>query len=318
MSSETEKENREGKKKSMTSALRPLLPLQTPPFAAASSAAAASSPSSDFALKSSKFYSFSETQHNSFSCQSSVIPFSPLSPSSRWVVGKRTFPQSPTSRQTWLCGYKSKDQDPCTSKNEKENEIHMLGFDDEVTTRIPTQAQSLVEGSESLRVSEFKPAQDVDYLQELLAIQQQGPRAIGFFGTRNMGFMHQELIEILSYAMVITKNHIFTSGASGTNAAVIRGALRAEMPELLTVILPQSLKKQPPESQELLSKVKNVIEKPYNDHLPLIEASRLCNMDILSHVQQVICFAFHDSRLLMETCQEAKEMRKIVTLFYLD
>lgn len=37
-----------------------------------------------------------------------------------------------------------------------------------------------------------------------MAIQQQGPRAIGFFGTRNMGFMHQELIEILSYAMVIT------------------------------------------------------------------------------------------------------------------
>ncbi|CAI9770935.1 unnamed protein product [Fraxinus pennsylvanica] len=153
---------------------------------------------------------------------------------------------------------------------------------------------------------------------ELLAIQQEGPRAIGFFGTRNMAFMHQELIEILSYALVITKNHIFTSGASGTNAAVIRGALRAEKPELLTVILPQSLKKQPPESQELLSKVKNVIEKPHNDHLPLIEASRLCNMDIISQVQQVICFAFHDSRLLMETCQEAKNMRKIVTLFYLD
>jgi hypothetical protein len=111
-------------------------------------------------------------------------------------------------------------------------------------------------------------------MQELLAIQQQGPRAIGFFGTRNMGFMHQQLIEILSYAMVITKNHIFTSGASGTNAAVIRGALRAEKPELLTVILPQSLKKQPPESQELLSKVQNLIEKPQYDHLPLIEASR--------------------------------------------
>ncbi|KAL5056696.1 hypothetical protein RYX36_037378 [Vicia faba] len=133
-----------------------------------------------------------------------------------------------------------------------------------------------------------------------------------------MGFMHQELIEILSYAMVITKNHIYTSGASGTNAAVIRGALRAEKPELLTVILPQSLSKQSPESQELLSKVKNVIEKPHNDHLPLLAASRLCNMDIISHVQQVICFAFHDSRLLMETCQEAKNMRKIVTLFYLD
>uniref|UniRef100_A0A7C8ZY46 Uncharacterized protein n=1 Tax=Opuntia streptacantha TaxID=393608 RepID=A0A7C8ZY46_OPUST len=194
----------------------------------------------------------------------------------------------------------------------------MFGSDDESGTKIPTQGQSVVEGSGALIMSEFKPALDVDYIQELLAIQQQGPRSIGFFGTRNMGFMHQELIEILSYAMVITKNHIYTSGASGTNAAVIRGALRAEKPELLTVILPQSLKKQPPESQELLAKVKNVIEKPHNDHLPLIEASRLCNMDIVSQVQQVICFAFHDSKLLMETCQEAKNLRKIVTLFYLD
>lgn len=54
-------------------------------------------------------------------------------------------------------------------------------------------------------------------------------------------------------------NHIFTSGATGTNAAVIRGALRAEKPDLLTVVLPQSLQKQPPESQELLSQVKVVL-----------------------------------------------------------
>jgi hypothetical protein len=41
-------------------------------------------------------------------------------------------------------------------------------------------------------------------LQELIAIQQNGPKALGFFGTRNMGFLHQNLIEILSYAMVLT------------------------------------------------------------------------------------------------------------------
>eukprot|EP00257_Ricinus_communis_P003046 XP_002514815.2 uncharacterized protein LOC8274257 [Ricinus communis] len=222
------------------------------------------------------------------------------------------------SNLTWLCGYMRRDQDMDSWKAEEENLVSMFGPDEDTGTQIPTQAQSLVEGSSTVVVAEYKPVPDVDYLQELLAIQQQGPRAIGFFGTRNMGFMHQELIEILSYALVITKNHIFTSGASGTNAAVIRGALRAEKPELLTVILPQSLKKQPPESQELLAKVQNVIEKPHNDHLPLIEASRLCNMDIISHVQQVICFAFHDSKLLMETCQEAKNLRKIVTLFYLD
>ncbi|EOY09697.1 PREDICTED: uncharacterized protein LOC18599247 isoform X1 [Theobroma cacao] len=222
------------------------------------------------------------------------------------------------SKQKWLSGHARRDQEMDGYRYEEENAVCLFSSDEDTGTQIPTQAQSIVEGSGAVMVSELKPVPDVDYLQELLAIQQQGPRAIGFFGTRNMGFMHQELIEILSYALVITKNHIYTSGASGTNAAVIRGALRAEKPELLTVILPQSLKKQPPESQELLSKVKTVIEKPYNDHLPLIEASRLCNRDIISNVQQVICFAFHDSKLLMETCQEAKSLRKIVTLFYLD
>ena len=133
-----------------------------------------------------------------------------------------------------------------------------------------------------------------------------------------MGFLHQQLVEILSYALVLTENHIFTSGATGTNAAVIRGALRAERPDLLTVVLPQSLSKQPEESRELLVQVENVVSMPKNDKLPLLEASRICNDDIVSRVQQVICFAFHDSNLLLDTCTEAKMMRKIVTLFYLD
>ena len=92
---------------------------------------------------------------------------------------------------------------------------------------------------------------ELDYLQELIAIQKDCPKEIGFFGTRNMGFLHQQLIEILAYALCLTGNHIFTSGATGTNAAVIRGSLRAERPELLTVVLPQSLSKQPAESREL-------------------------------------------------------------------
>ncbi|XP_021814057.1 uncharacterized protein LOC110756886 isoform X1 [Prunus avium] len=283
----------------MTAPLRLFLPLTT---------ITAYSSSSDFPSKSLKsFHSASPNFKVSYS--------SSLSSHHHTCTGNKT---PIRSKRKWLCGHMRRDQDIDSPSNEDNKGARMFGSDEEVGTQIPTQAQSVVEGSGAVLVSEFRPVADVDYLQELLAIQQQGPRAIGFFGTRNMGFMHQELIEILSYAMVITKNHIYTSGASGTNAAVIRGALRAEKPELLTVILPQSLKKQPPESQELLSKVKNVIEKPYNDHLPLLEASRLCNMDIISHVQQVICFAFHDSKLLMETCQEAKNLRKIVTLFYLD
>lgn len=56
--------------------------------------------------------------------------------------------------------------------------------------------------------------------------------------------------------MLWQDNHIYTSGAMGTNAAVIKGALRANRPDKLTVILPQSLKKQPYESQELLQQVR--------------------------------------------------------------
>ncbi|KAK9804117.1 hypothetical protein WJX73_000482 [Symbiochloris irregularis] len=164
---------------------------------------------------------------------------------------------------------------------------------------------------------EDRPA-DVDILAELIALQDDGPKDIGFFGTRNMGLLHQNLIEVLSYAMVLTDNHLFTSGATGTNAAVIRGALRAEKPHLLTVVLPQSLGCQPPESQELLTKVRNVIEMPQNDKLQLFEASRICNRDIVQRVRQILCFAFHDSRLLLQTCEEAQAARKMVTLFYLD
>ena len=56
--------------------------------------------------------------------------------------------------------------------------------------------------------------------------------------------------------MVRQDNHIYTSGATGTNAAVIRGALRAEKPHLLTVVLPQSRRRQPPESRELLEQAR--------------------------------------------------------------
>jgi hypothetical protein len=165
----------------------------------------------------------------------------------------------------------------------------------------------------------------LDYLSDILEFQENGQKNIGFYGRRNTGLMHQRLIEILAYAMVLTGNHIYTSGATGTNAAVIRGALRAPQEQIadnLTIVLPQSLYKQTTESQELLEQVREngvkIIEMSQNDGLTLLEASRICNRDIISRVQQVICFAFHDSKLLLQTCQEAREMKKIVTLLFLD
>ena len=82
--------------------------------------------------------------------------------------------------------------------------------------------------------------------------------------------------------------------------------------------MPRSLFKGPFVDTHLLKKVETVIEMPDNDDLTLFEASSLCNDDIISRVQQIICFAFHDSNLLLETCTQAKEAKKMVTLFYLD
>ena len=92
-------------------------------------------------------------------------------------------------------------------------------------------------------------------LKQLESIQQGTPKNIVILGTRHCSFLHQQIIELLSYALVLSDNHIFTSGATGTHAATIRGALRAENPDLLTVILPQTLGRQPREIRDLLGQV---------------------------------------------------------------
>jgi hypothetical protein len=157
-------------------------------------------------------------------------------------------------------------------------------------------------------------------LQELSAIQQNAPRRVAILGTRHFSYLHQQIVELLTYANVLVGNHVYTSGGagSGTNAAVIRGALRAEKPDFLTVVLPQSLKKQPQDVRDLLEKVQNVIEMTENDDLPLDVASRLCNSDILGRCDHLISFAFHDSDVVLDAAKEAKALNKLVTLLYLD
>lgn len=153
--------------------------------------------------------------------------------------------------------------------------------------------------------------------QELATIQQTGSKRIALLGSRHVPITHQNLIEMMSYALVLEGNRLMTSGATGTNSAAIRGAMRAD-PNLLTVILPQSLSRQPRESRKQLEKVIHLVENPENDPLSLAEASALCNAEIISRCQQLICFAFHDSQTLLKTCEQAEEQRKVVTLFYFD
>ncbi len=167
-------------------------------------------------------------------------------------------------------------------------------------------------------MSETTGIQEIDTLaQELATIQQTSSKRIAVLGSRHVPITHQKLIEVMSYALVLSGNRLTTSGATGTNLAAIRGAMRAD-PNLLTVILPQSLSRQPRESRVQLEKVIHLVEHSDNDRLSLGEASAICNREIIARCQQLICFAFHDSNTLLRTCQEAEEQRKVVTLFYFD
>lgn len=162
------------------------------------------------------------------------------------------------------------------------------------------------------------PMNITNVLSELQAIQSQGPKKYCILGTRHCSFLHQQIVEMLAYALVLSGNHLYTSGSQGTNAAAIKGALRACQPQLLTVVLPQSMSKQTPESQELLEDVTNLITMPQNDDMPLDVASRICNSHLLSQTDQLVSFAFHESNTVLEAAEEAKKLEMLVTLLYLD
>ena len=125
-----------------------------------------------------------------------------------------------------------------------------------------------------------------DMLRELREIQGSANRTYCILGTRHCSYLHQQIIELLSYALVLSGNHVYTSGAAGTNAAAIRGALRANSTELLTVILPQSRSKQTEDCQELIAEVTQVVQMPENDALSLDVASKRCNRRLVKETEQ--------------------------------
>lgn len=183
--------------------------------------------------------------------------------------------------------------------------------------RLPLKREEVLVGDPQKKIKK-KEKSVTSILKELAAIQQQGPQKYCILGTRHCSYLHQQIVELLSYALVLSENHVYTSGACGTNAAAIRGALRAERPDLLTVILPQSVGKQPPENQELLEAVTDLIAMPQNDELDLEHASRICNSRLLSETDQLIAFAFHESTTVIEATEEAKKLNMLVTKLYLD
>lgn len=155
------------------------------------------------------------------------------------------------------------------------------------------------------------------FLSELQLIQETSSKKIALIGSRHISFTHQQLIEMLAYALALAGNNIITSGSSGTNFAVAKGVQRAN-PKNLTVVLPQTLEQQNPESRELLNTLPNIKEHPERKNMTLNQAGELCYMEVIDECQQLICFLYHTSTTLKEAINYGHEQRKVVTPFYLD
>lgn len=161
-------------------------------------------------------------------------------------------------------------------------------------------------------------ADTVDELAMELATIQQSAKRIAIIGSRNLPITHQQLIETLTTALVMQGNIIITSGgSSGTNAAAIRGAMKAN-PEKLKVILPQTIGQQPSDVQDQLIGIPNIVEHPDRAMMTLADASRVCNREIVDDCNQLICFLSHTSKTLHKAVEYAEEGYKVVTVFYLD
>lgn len=158
----------------------------------------------------------------------------------------------------------------------------------------------------------------VDELAMELATIQQSAKRIAIIGSRNLPITHQQLIETLTTALVMQGSTIITSGgSSGTNAAAIRGAMKAN-PDKLKVILPQTIGQQPSDVQDQLIGVPNIVEHSDRAMMTLADASRVCNREIIDDCNQLICFLSHTSKTLHKAVEYAEEGYKVVTVFYLD
>ena len=100
------------------------------------------------------------------------------------------------------------------------------------------------------------PALDrIDTLaQELAMLQDRSKRRIAILGSRHVPVVSIHLVELVARSLAQEGHTLITSGAQGVNSAVIRSVLEVD-PSRLTVLLPQSLDRQPSESRDQLERV---------------------------------------------------------------
>lgn len=204
------------------------------------------------------------------------------------------------------------DHSPNTDHTEAASVGLMAMFDDEKGEKT-----ILVPVSDHDEIDQDIPDPHDDLAAELSMLQQKS-KFIAIIGSRNIPLPHQQIVEMLAFSLTHDGNQVITSGgSSGTNAAAIRGAMKGN-PNLLKVILPQTIGQQPSDVQDQLIGIPQIIEHPEWSMMKLADASRLCNREIVDACQQLIILLSHDSPTLHTAIDYANENHKLVTCLYLD
>lgn len=129
--------------------------------------------------------------------------------------------------------------------------------------------------------------------------------------------LHQQIIELLSYALVLSGNRVRTTGTSDADKAVIRGAMRADE-RMLTVVVPSVASAEPGDGPQLLRTVRTVVELNHPADLPADVEARLVYAELLGDADRLLVFTTHRCRVLALLIEQAQALNVDTCVLYLD
>lgn len=156
-------------------------------------------------------------------------------------------------------------------------------------------------------------------ISQLQSIQQRDaskPSSIVVIGDEMTTVLQRQIIELLSYALVLSGNRVLTTAKAGADQAVMRGAIRANE-RMLNVVVANSASSEPASARELLSGVRNIVELRHSGLPPELE-TKLVYAELLGSADQLIAFALHRSRALRQAIDEAQTLNIECTVLFLD
>lgn len=167
--------------------------------------------------------------------------------------------------------------------------------------------------------SSTKAARMIAQLQSIQQRNASSPFSIGLVGASTATVLHERILELMSFALVLGGNRVLTTASVDADLAVVRGGLKAD-DRLLTVVIPQSTKDEAPAARAALDALRDtsVVQLRHSGDLPPSVLTQLVYSEILGACDRLIVFASHRSTELLQMVQEAQALNIDACVLFLD